>query len=67
MDFDDMRMLRISDVMRLLGVSKSTIYYWISIGYFLPGLKVGPGVRAWPAGEVRKWLDDRPSASPNVR
>ena len=53
------RILRVKDVVELLGVSRSTLYSWISSGIFPRPARLGPNVVGWPATAIEEWLRDR--------
>jgi predicted DNA-binding transcriptional regulator AlpA len=42
------RLLRLKEVLRLTGLSKSTWYTGIKSGRYPRGVKLGPRIRAWP-------------------
>lgn len=45
------RLIRLREVLSLIGVSRSTWYDWIAKGKAKPPVKLG-AVSAWPLGEV---------------
>ena len=49
MDLDNERIIRLPEVLSLVGVSRSTLYAWMAKGRFLAGVQVGPRTRAWRA------------------
>ena len=51
--------LRLRDLLRMIGVSKSTIYEWIKKGRFPPPRQLGPRCVGWSAEEVQRWIDER--------
>ena len=46
-----------SQVMELLGVSKSTMYRFIKSGYFLSPTIIGPRTWRWDKNEVEAWIE----------
>jgi len=42
----------------ICGLSRSTLWRLRAAGSFPAGIKVGPGRRLFPAGEIRAWLAD---------
>ncbi|WP_372779397.1 helix-turn-helix transcriptional regulator [Litorivivens sp.] len=58
------RLLRIRDVMRITGLSRSYIYALAAQGKFPQSLALVPGgtSRAWLESEVEEWLDERIAA-----
>ena len=56
--YTDERLIRIREVMRLSGLSRSHVYALSAEGRFPKSVPLVPGgsSRAWVAGEVRQWL-----------
>lgn len=59
--YTDERLLRIREVMRLTGLSKSHLYALAAEGRFPRSVPLVPGgsARAWILGEVRSWIQQR--------
>lgn len=59
--YADKRLIRIREVMRLSGLSRSHVYALSSEGRFPKSVPLVPGgsSRAWVAGEVRAWIQQR--------
>ena len=53
----DDTMLRTKDVLRLMGVSLSTLKRMVTEGRFPKPLRLSPRRRGWPARDVTAWLD----------
>ncbi len=54
----DQKLLRISDVMSLTGLKRSTIYLWGQQGRFPRPFKIaGSRAAAWTSREVLAWLE----------
>jgi predicted DNA-binding transcriptional regulator AlpA len=53
------RLLRLPEVMRLTGLSRSTIYQLASTLDFPKPVKLGRRISAWLAREVTEWIDHR--------
>jgi len=51
-------LLRLSDVSTLLGISRSTIYNWISNGRFPSPVKVSERAVRWRAEDLAAWRRD---------
>ena len=51
--------LRLRDVLKLIGVSKSTLYDWIKKELFPSPRQLGPRCVGWSAEEVQRWIDER--------
>lgn len=53
------RLLKMSEVVMLTGMCRSSIYNRLREGDFVRHVKVGPRSVRFPESEVRKWIDDR--------
>lgn len=53
------RLLRISEVMAIVGKGRSSIYKGVSDGTFPKPVKVTPRTSAWVESEVQEWIDNR--------
>lgn len=58
----DDTMLRTRDVLRLMGVSLSTLKRMVMDGRFAKPMRLSPRRIGWPARDVRAWLDAAESA-----
>ena len=56
------RLVRLPEVLAIVGVSKSTLYAWVENGLFPAPVRLGPRAVAWRACDVARWLESRPSA-----
>jgi len=68
---ENARLLRLPDVIRLTGLSRSMIYQLASTQHFPKPVKLGNRVSAWLAREVTEWIcqkvtQTRQAASPSV-
>ena len=54
--------LRIPDVMRTTGLSRTTIYRLIGRGDFPRGVRLAGNAVGWLASEIQEWADTRPRA-----
>lgn len=52
-DFE--KLLKLSDVIELTGVTSSTIYRWIENEQFPKPIAVGPNTRRWRASDLIDW------------
>jgi prophage regulatory protein len=50
---------RISTLVRILGLSRFTIYRWVRAGLFPKPINLGPHCSGWVADEVHAWVDAR--------
>jgi len=48
---------RVSQLVEMLNVSKSSIYLWVSQGKFPKSFKIGGGTSVWSDQDISKWLD----------
>ncbi|MCI0440194.1 MAG: AlpA family phage regulatory protein [Chloroflexi bacterium] len=60
---DENSFLRLRDVERLTGLSKSSVYRLESCGQFPPRIKLSARASAWKASEVLDWQRSRPRAA----
>jgi prophage regulatory protein len=51
--------LRLPEVIRRVGLSKSSIYNRIAAGAFPSGFSLGPQSRGWLESEIEEWIADR--------
>ncbi len=58
--------LTAAQVAELLRVSEKTVYRWAAVDPTMPALRIGATLR-FPAGRLRKWLDDRTQGQPRIR
>jgi len=56
-------MIRIKEVMKMIGISKSTIYSFISNGTFPKPIKLGGRSVAWQRGNIEKWVLNKVNAT----
>lgn len=50
-------LLRLPDVTRRAGISRSTLYQYISSGRFPAPVRVGARAVRWRASDVSRWLE----------
>jgi len=48
---------RTSDVLALLGISRSTLNLWVSLGKFPKPRKFGQRLNFWNSSDVDAWID----------
>ena len=53
------RFLRTRELLKLLGISRSTLWEWRRIGHFPAGCQIGPHTLAWRESAVRAWMEER--------
>ncbi len=61
MQFSGSRILRISEMVELLAVSRATLWRWERRGVLPPKRRIGPNVVGWIESEITEWLQTRPS------
>ena len=54
--------IRLPEVIRLTGLSKTSIYASIKIDGFPAPLKLTERARGWKADEIREWIESRERA-----
>ena len=48
---------RVSQLVDMLNVSKSSIYLWVSQGKFPKSFKIGGGTSVWSEIDISEWID----------
>jgi prophage regulatory protein len=61
-----LKILRLPEVMTLVGLSQGHIYYLEARGKFPRSVSIGPNTVGWYAGEVKSWLEGRRRTRPRV-
>jgi prophage regulatory protein len=59
----DHDLIRLPEVLRMTGFSKSSLYAMIKQKRFVAGVKLSERAVAWPSWLVREWIDQRIAAS----
>ena len=54
------RLLRLPEVLQLVGLSKSTIYHMIAQGEFPDQVRLGRRAVGWWESEIETWKESRP-------
>ena len=49
-------LLRKRDVLKLTGLSNSSLYAFIRAGRLKPGVPIGPRLKGWPASEIQEYI-----------
>lgn len=55
-DYSKDRLLKLSEVQEIVGLSPSTIYLYVSQGRFPRQFKIGGYLTRWSEAEVRLWI-----------
>lgn len=53
------RILRLTEVKDITGLSRSTIYQYIKDGLFPPQIKLGLRCVGWTENDVTNWIDSK--------
>ena len=53
------RFLRLPEVLKLVGVTRSTLYRWMDAGTFPKQIQLASRTVVWNEQEVTKWMEDR--------
>ncbi len=61
-----MQLLRLSDVTKLTGLSRATVYRLVEKDRFPRPRRIGDRAVAWVNSEVEKWADGLPIANQNI-
>ena len=59
------RLMRRAEVLALIGISKSTLHAWITVGLFPAQVQMGPRAVGWRSCEVNDWRATRPPTRPS--
>lgn len=62
-DLPDESLVRLTDVLPHVGMSRSSWYRLVQQGEAPTPVHPSPGVAAWPAGRIREWLRTRARAT----
>ena len=61
-----MQLLRLSDVTKLTGLSRATVYRLVEKDRFPRPRRIGDRAVAWVNSEVEEWADGLPVANQNI-
>jgi prophage regulatory protein len=53
------RLLRLPEVIRTVGLSRATIYRYVSTGGFPPPIPFGPRISLWSERRIQDWIAER--------
>jgi len=56
---DDDTMIDKHEVLRLTGISESTLKRWVKRGVFPSPIEIGAHINRWLARDVKQWISDR--------
>ena len=59
MHFDEERLIRLPELLHLIGLSKSTVYLMIHEGRFIKRRKTGTRAVAFRLGDLYEWMKTR--------
>jgi prophage regulatory protein len=55
----ELRIVRVAEAARRLGVNRSTIWRWVAAGIMPAPLKLGPAARGWKADTLERWINEK--------
>ena len=55
------KIYRLKELKEILGVGKSTIYYWIKEGKFPRPIHLGQRCVGWLSSDIERWLNEKKS------
>ncbi len=55
--------LRVSQVVKMLGIGKSTFYKWVAAGRFSRGIRLGDRIKVWKIEEIQGFMQKASSIS----
>ena len=55
--------IRLPEVMKMTGVSRTSIWRWSRTGHFPRGVRLGSRHVGWIRGEVEDWIKNRETVS----
>lgn len=58
--------LRLPDVLEMIGVGRRTLYRWSRNGDFPAPIQLGPNSIGWRRADVEEWIESRPTATAAV-
>jgi len=59
---DTSKIIRMPEIVALLGVSRACVYNWVKAETFPAPIKLGPKAIGWLSAEIDAWLDQRAAA-----
>ncbi len=51
------RIMRLKEVIHVCGISRSTVYLWMSQGRFPLSRRIGGGSVGWNSEEIEQWVN----------
>lgn len=63
----EQKILRLDDVKRVTGLSKTAVYGQIKRGAFPRPIQLAPRAVGWRADDIDNWIASRPEAGPTQR
>ena len=53
------KLLRITDVISVTGLAKSTIWLYVKDGKFPKQIKLSPRVSVWKLSDIEQWINEQ--------
>jgi prophage regulatory protein len=60
------KMLRLDEVVKMTGLSRSSIYRYESSSEFPKRRRVGPNAVRWLDTDIEEWMQSRPAIAPSL-
>lgn len=55
----ELRIVRVAEAARRLGVNRSTLWRWVKDGLMPQPIHLGPAVRGWNQSDLERWIAER--------
>ncbi len=65
MSLNDIGFLRLPEVLKLIPISRSSLYARIKLGTFPKPKKIGPRAVGWSVADIREYLEKYPDTQHN--
>lgn len=59
------KLLRLKEVMDMVGIKKTTIYNYMKEGFFPQRIKIKSRVSCWALSDIENWIETQKTASMN--
>ncbi len=55
--------LRVNEVAKMLGIGKSTVWFWVRENRLIQPIKISPRVTVWEEEDIKKWQEEKKEES----